>query len=242
VTYLPEESSLYTLEGHPGFLNGYFYVGEDLPVSTWYLKKYAGVNERGEGLFYMTNSDGTLATTTSYDDADYYLCGSALPDVLGGFSTAFRIYDFDINASFNYSLGGLKFDSGYQALMTPSYGTATGNAWHRDIYNAWSTDNTGSDIPQWTYSLSYLDSCGSSDRWLTSASYLTFKNITVGYTLPRKWTNKLKMDKVRIYFTGQNLYYWSARKGFDPRASINYGSYGDYSPIRSFTGGLNVNF
>jgi hypothetical protein len=77
---------------------------------------------------------------------------------------------------------------------------------------------------------------------LTSASYLTLKNITVGYTLPRKWTNKLKMDRLRVYVTGQNLYYWSARKGFDPRAGLNYGSYGDYSPIRSFTGGLTVNF
>jgi hypothetical protein len=82
----------------------------------------------------------------------------------------------------------------------------------------------------------------SSDRWLTSASYLALKNITIGYTLPRKWTNKLKMDRLRVYVTGQNLYYWSARKGFDPRSSTTVGSYGDYSPIRSFTGGLTVNF
>ncbi len=242
VTYLPEESSLYDMEGHAGFLNGYFYVGEGLPVSTWYLKRYAGVDDNGKALFYKTASDGTLTTTSTYDDGDYYLCGSALPDVLGGFSTTFRIYDFDIAANFNYSLGGLKYDSGYQALMTPSYGTITGNAWHRDIYNAWSEANKTSDIPIWTYGDSYETGCNSSDRWLTSASYLTLKNITVGYTLPRKWTNKLKMDRLRVYVTGQNLYYWSARKGFDPRAGLNYGSYGDYSPIRSFTGGLTVNF
>jgi TonB-linked SusC/RagA family outer membrane protein len=242
VTYLPEESSLYEMDGHAGFLNEYFYVGEGLPVNTWYLKSYAGVDEQGQGLFYKTASDGTRITTTDYDDADYYLCGSSLPDVLGGFSTSIRIYDFDIAANFNYSLGGLKLDSGYQALMTPGYGTITGNAFHRDIYKSWSETNQDSNIPLWTYSLSYQNGNATSDRWLTSASYLAFKNLTIGYTLPRKWTNKLKMDRLRVYVTGQNLYYWTARKGFDPRASISYGSYGEYSPIRSFTGGLTVNF
>jgi hypothetical protein len=242
VTYLPDDNKLYEVEGYHGFQSGEFFVGEDLPVNTWYLKRYAGVNENGVGMFYKTADDGTLTTTTSYDNADYYLCGSALPDVFGGFSTTFRIYDFDIAANFNYSLGGLKYDSGYQALMTPSYSTLTGYAWHRDLYNAWSETNKDSDIPIWSYGLSYPESCMSSDRWLTSASYLALKNITIGYTLPRKWTNKLKMDRLRVYVTGQNLYYWSARKGFDPRSSTTVGSYGDYSPIRSFTGGLTVNF
>jgi TonB-linked SusC/RagA family outer membrane protein len=242
VTYLPEDNKLYEVEGYNGFENGNFFVGEGLPVNTWYLKRYAGVNENGVGMFYKTAEDGTLTTTTSYDSADYYLCGSALPDVFGGFSTTFHIYDFDIAANFNYSIGGKKYDSGYQALMTPAYSTLTGGAWHRDIYNAWSETNQDSDIPLWSYALSYPDGNNSSDRWLTSASYLALKNITIGYTLPRKWTNKLKMDRLRVYVTGQNLYYWSARKGFDPRSSDTVGSYGDYSPIRSFTGGLTVNF
>ncbi len=240
VTSLPEETRKYSMDGHGGFLNGYFYVGEGLPVSTWYLKDYAGVGEDGQALYYKTDSDGNRYTTTDYSNADYYLCGSALPDVLGGFSTTFQIYDFDIAANFNYSIGGLKYDSGYAALMTPGWSTLTGNAWHRDIFNSWSPTNTDSDIPRWNYGDQYGTT--SSSRFLTNASYLTLKNITIGYTLPRKWTSKLKMEKLRVYVTGDNLYYWSKRKGFDPRGDLQYGSYGAYSPIRAFVGGLSVNF
>jgi hypothetical protein len=50
------------------------------------------------------------------------------------------------------------------------------------------------------------------------------------------------MEKLRVYVTGDNLYYWSKRKGFDPRGDLQYGSYGAYSPIRAFVGGLSVNF
>ncbi len=240
VTKLPEESRKYTMDGHDGFLNGYFYVGEGLPVSTWYLKEFAGLADDGQALYYITNADGTRSATTDYSNADYYLCGSALPDVLGGFSTSFKIYGFDVSANFNYSLGGLKFDQGYASLMTPGWTTLTGNAWHRDIFNSWSPTNTDSTIPRWNYNDQYGTTYSS--QFLTSASYLTFKNITVGYTLPRKWTNKMKMDSMRVYLTGENLYYWSKRKGFDPRADLQWGGKGAYSPIRSFVGGLTVNF
>ncbi len=61
----------------------------------------------------------TLETTNIYSNGDYYLCGTALPDLFGGFTTSFKIFDFDLSAQFNYSIGGRKWDSGYQSLMTP---------------------------------------------------------------------------------------------------------------------------
>ena len=49
-----------------------------------------------------------------------------------------------------------------------------------------------------------------SDRWLTSASYLTFQNFTVGYTLPKRLLSTMSLQKVRFYVVGDNI--WTGQK------------------------------
>ncbi|MBD5355885.1 MAG: SusC/RagA family TonB-linked outer membrane protein [Bacteroides sp.] len=244
VTYLPEEKKLVSIDGHPGYLSGDFYYGEGLPVNTWRLKKYAGVNDEGRALFYFTKDNGELGTTTSYQDGDYYLCGSSLPDVFGGFNTSFKIFDFDINAQFNYSIGGKKYDSVYAYMMTPPYGTLTGYPIHRDAFKAWTTTNTNSDIPIYEYD--YYDPTNTSDRFLTDASYISLRNITIGYNFPKSVLRKLHMESLRVFCQAENIYYWSKRKGYDPRMGENYGNYNSDSgysyPMRTISGGLSVEF
>lgn len=132
VTYLPEEKGLRVIEGYKGYVSSDRFIGEGLPVYTWYSKKFAGVGENGAALYYKTGADGAMTTTTAYDEADYYICGNALPDLFGGFSTTFKIFDFDISAQFNYSIGGKKWDYGYQALMVAPITSYTGKGIHRD--------------------------------------------------------------------------------------------------------------
>ena len=70
VTYLPEERKTMTMpDGTRGYSSGNYFYGEDIPLYTFYLKKYAGVNENGEALYYIQkkNEDGTFGereTTT----------------------------------------------------------------------------------------------------------------------------------------------------------------------------------
>ena len=82
-----------------------------------------------------------------------------------------------------------------------------------------------------------------SDRFLTDASTLTLQNINLDYTFPRKWVNSLGLSNLRVYVSGDNLYYWSKRKGFDPRGGF-WGSSSEtsYALVRSFTGGISVQF
>ena len=75
------------------------------------------------------------------------------------------------------------------------------------------TRTTG--LPRLYYGDKYTG--GDSDRWLTSARYLNFQSFSVGYTLPQRVVARLGLNKLRIYATGENLYFWSARKGLDPR-------------------------
>ncbi len=244
VTYLPEAKKLYTMDGYQGYFSSYLFYGEGLPVNTWRLPKDAGLDDQGRALYYVTNDDGTLSTTYVYEDADYYLCGSALPDVFGGFTTSFRFFGVDINAQFNYSIGGKKIDQTYSYLMSAPYAAYTGMPIHKDVFKAWTPENTNTDIPVWKFG--YYTPGSYSSRYLTDASYIGLRNITVGYTFPKKLTRKIHMSNLRVYAQAENIYYWSKRKGFDPRMGALYGNYNSDSgyafPMRTISGGVSIEF
>lgn len=241
VTYIPEENRINSVDGRPGYVSGYHYVGEGCPINTWYLRKYAGVSDTGEPLYYIRNSKtGELNTTNDWQQASYFLCDDPNPDLFGGFGTSISAYGFDLNANFQFSVGGKALDYGYKELMTVPYSGYTGISIHKDWLNAWTPENTATNIPRWQYNdmVNYV-----SDRFLTDASYLSFKNISLGYTLPKSITNKMQISSLRIYVTCDNVAYWTKRKGFDPRSSLsgetnNY----DYSPMRTISGGISLKF
>jgi TonB-linked SusC/RagA family outer membrane protein len=243
VTYLPDENKTYNVEGHAGYVNlsDYRYVGEGLPLNTWYMPKYAGPDSQGRSSWYVTKEDGTIGTTTSHSEASYYLCGDANPKAFGGFGTTLTAYGFDLSASFIYSLGGKAYDTGYARLMASPFAAAERRNLHKDLWNAWSEDNTNSDIPRFQYG--DTQNAYNSDRFLVSASSLTFKNLSLGYTLPQAWVSKLSLTSVRVYCMCDNLYYWTARKGLDPRNSLTGSvSITNFHPIRSISGGITVKF
>ena len=198
--------------------------------------------ENGGGAITSRPGKKHSYATTSTGAASRYTQGSTLPKVSGGFSTTLKVYDFDFSADFDFQIGGKVFDSGYQTLMTPESGsTANCRTFHKDILNAYSPTNTGSDIPRLQFGDQYAAS--SSDRFLTNASYLNFGSFSVGYTLPKTLTRQIKIEKLRIYCQGQNLCFWSKRQGFDPRYS--FGETADtnvYSPVRTVSWGLQATF
>ena len=181
-------------------------------------------------------------TTTDIGKASRYAVGSTRPKVYGGFGTALAFKGIDVSVSFDYQLGGKIYDSAYRGLMTPGTSASdAGSTFHRDILNAWSPTNKNSDIPRWQYGDQYA-SYGS-DRFLINASYLNFQSFTVGYTLPRSLTSKIRIGTIRVYAAGENLYLWSKRKGLDPRQSFQeVTSISSYSPVRTISGGLQVTF
>ena len=251
VTYLPDENKIINMEGHDGYrnLSNYNFVGEGLPLYTWYMPKYAGPNSQGQSTWYVTNADGTQSTTTTYSQATYYLCGDANPKVYGGFGTTVSAYGFDLTASFLYSLGGKGIDYGYRALMGSATSSSERGNLHKDLLNAWSTDNTTSTIPRFQYGDE--NSASMSDRFLTSNNSLTFKNISLGYTFPRRLVEKLKLTSLRIYCSCDNVYYWTKRKGYDPRTALDGQvrvqddsdlNFTYYQPIRTISGGITVKF
>ena len=220
VTYLAPEHKSTTVEGYKGYIDGSYFVGEGLPLYTYYLRSYAGVDpETGASLWYkdVKGDDGKITRTKTSD------------------------YSVDFSISFNYQIGGKVYDSGYASFMSSPYGTTVGTNYHKDILKAWTPENKGSDIPRLQYGDQYTTSV--SDRFLTDASYLNISNINVGYTLPSKITQKFGVQKLRVYLACDNVVYWSKRQGLDPRYSFTGATnFSNYSPIRTISGGVTVQF
>ena len=246
ITMLPQERRNKVVEGYGGYVSGTTFFGEGLPMYTFYMKKYAGVSSEGESMWYMdeTDADGNVigrTTTTEYAKASDYLCGDPIPDLYGGFGTSLSCYGFDLSVAFTYQIGGLAYDSGYAAAMYSPANKSTGMNWHKDILNAWTPENSSSNIPRLQYEDQNQN--GQSDRFLMNASYLNLQNINLGYTLPAKLSQKLGIDRIRIYLACENVYYWSKRQGFDPRYSYSGStSQATYSPVRTISGGINLQF
>lgn len=240
ITMLPQEHKKMEVEGFSGYQSGGRYYGEGLPIYTFYMPKYAGV-EKDTGLpMWYQEKDGQTVTTTVYSDATDYLCGDPTPDIYGGFGTSVSFFGFDASVQFTYSVGGLTYDSGYAALMTPP-GSSTGSNIHRNMLHAWSPDNKDSSIPRFQY----LDEniAAQSDRFLTDAGYLNFQSAQIGYTLPQRLTEKFMVSRLRIYLLCDNIFYWSARQGLDPRYSFTgTTNYAVNSPVRTLSGGISVTF
>ena len=246
IVKVPEKNRVANVDGHPGFISGSSYVGEGLPINTFYLKKYAGVEpETGLSQWYVDRADGSGKTyrdvTTTYSEASYYLCDNPIPDLYGGFGTSLSFFGVDVSLAFTYQIGGVAYDSGYASYMASPVATSLGRNFHKDVLKSWSADNKASDIPRFQYGDIYT--AAASDRFLTNASYLNFQNAQIGYTLPSRITDKLKMGALRVYVTCDNIWYVSCRKGFDPRFSMSGATNPAVnSPVRTLSGGVSLTF
>ena len=205
-----------------------------------YLVKYAGVDEKtGKALYWAKDKDGKEYATANYSLAQTNKAGTdnLMPKVYGGFGTSIEAYGFDASIQLSYQLGGQIYDSGYRFMMA---GKGEGQNWHKDIYNAWTPANTKTDVPRLNAQDSFTNAL--SDRWLISSNYLSINNITVGYTLPSNLVKKMFIEKLRVYFTADNVGLIAKRKGLDPRQSYTTSTNSLYSPIRTISGGISLTF
>lgn len=246
VEKLPDTNKQTVVEGYEGTSSAGYFIGEGLPMYTWYCYDYAGVDPNtGEGLYWrdITDAEGNITgreKVTSTGNPTQYLNGSALNDVYGGFGTTLSWKDIDFSIDFTYGLGGKCMDSSYKSYMLTPNGSNMGGSFHADVLNSWSPANPNSDIPRWQWGDNDIST---SNRFLTSASYLSLQNINLGYTLPASLTKKFFVEKLRVYFAAENVWLWSKRQGLDPRQSVSGATTNAYySPIRTLTGGLTLTF
>ena len=238
------------LEGE--LIDGSYIYQEGKSRYQMYLVKYAGVNpDNGMALYWAKGDDPAtedVVEDTEYKTSDWSVAydtnrqatGDLAAKIYGGFGTTLTAYGFDFSVQFAYQAGGRLYDSGYARLMHGGTTNSSGQNWHMDILKSWSPENPDTDIPRVDSADRYASS--QSDRWLTSSNYLSLNNITLGYTIPQKWTNKIKIQQIRLYATGDNLFIWSARQGLDPRQSVTSATTATYTALRTISGGVKITF
>lgn len=229
------------------YVSGNYMRREGGSMYNIYMRRWAGVDpETGAAQWWkdVKDAQGNVTKTektTVWSEATETELGDVMPKAYGGFglNASWRGVDFGI--TFAYQFGGKMYDSGYASLMHNGTNSA-GMNWHKDILNAWTPSNRDTDVPVLNTAATSSYDNALSDRFLISSNYLSLNNISVGYTLPKKFVQRARLDKVRLYFVADNVALWSKRNGLDPRQSLISGNNSEYSILRSLSGGISVDF
>ena len=227
------------------YVSGAFLRGKGKSYYNLYLFDYAGVDpETGNELFWKntTDSEGNITgreLTSNFAEADQYEMGDALPDMTGGLRTSFRWKNLDINVQTAFQIGGKQWDGASANLYSP--GRVLYTVSDDLIGNTWTTENPNAEFPRLMFNGTWNFVNSNVNALYRDASYFSLKNLNVGYTLPKKWTSKLSIESLRIFFNADNLCFVSAHDGFDPRMGFSGMNGFVFPQARTFTFGITLN-
>lgn len=247
ITYLRNKILSLAPELNGSYESGNYLRKEGGSMYNLFIRRWAGVDSAtGAATWWKDNkdADGNVISserTTNWEEATKTEMGDVMPKCYGGFGLNATYRGFDFNINFAYQFGGKMYDSGYAALMHNGNGSV-GMNWHRDMLNAWTTDNTNTDVPRLTSAATANYDNALSDRFLISSNYLSLNNVSLGYTLPKKITAFAQIERARIYVVADNVALWSMRNGLDPRQSFISSSNSEYSILRSISFGVSADF
>lgn len=218
-------------------------VGE--AFNTFYVKEYAGVDPATGNALYVKNTRDQQGRhdrqlTADPNEAEAIAYKAADPKIAGGLTNLFTYKWFDLGFTLTYSLGGYSFDK--TGTYNETDGASEGNR-NLPIYalDRWQKPGDQTDIPRFVLGRSDKISGGSS-RFVHSTDHLRLKNLTFGITLPHALTDKVWLDKVRLYFSGSNLLTWAKWKQYDPEVPVSGEVFCETPPMRTFSFGAEINF
>jgi TonB-linked SusC/RagA family outer membrane protein len=187
----------------------------------------------GDIKFVDANGDGTIS------DADRVQIGAPFPDFTGGLSVNAEMYGFDFNMFLYAALGQEVYDATRRYDMN-------GTNYRADWLNRWTGEGTSNYYPRVTFVDNNINMKTVSDFFIHDGSFVRLRNITLGYTLPSKITDFIKISRLRIYVSSENLLTFTKYLGFDPEIGggvfSNGIDHGIYPQPRTFMTGLNITF
>ncbi len=227
----------------PEIISGIRVIKEGMPIYTYYMSKSAGVDpSTGAQLYWAYNTDDNGNITDEYITSDkakaneckYYM-GSRIPKLYGSIGTDLSWKGLSLSILTTYSIGGKVYDGLYESGMDLWYMSST---WHKNQLRRWQQPGDITDVPRVEFSPSYA----ANDRFLIDASYFAIKNITLAYSLPKAWMNKIGIDAIKVFASADNVALFTHLNGMDPQYNFTGGTNYDYSPNKTYTLGLEVNF
>ncbi|MBX0289298.1 TonB-dependent receptor [Hymenobacter sp. HSC-4F20] len=193
----------------------------------------------GDVKYEDVDGDGTINT-----DKDRRFVGNPFPKLQFGLNLNAAYKGVDVSLFFQGVTGNDVFNS-TRASLDQLDGQTN---FRRDV-EPWTEENRSTTTPRLVQGGSNgMNTLRQTTRWVEDGSYLRLRNIQIGYTLPKAVTNYVPgLGSVRFYVTGRNVFTVTKYTGFDPETP-GIGVFGrgvddgSYPNIRSYTGGLQVNF
>ncbi len=202
-----------------------------------------GVAQDGEavGRFRWRDINGDK----KIDNNDKGIIGDPNPDLIFGFNVNLAYKSFDFSMFFQGTVGNDAFN--YTKYFTDFYGFS-GNRSNRMLYESWTPTRPDAILPMLDVNDNY--SFQPSTSYVEDASYLRAQVVQLGYRLPTRLLSKHKIDNVRIYLQGQNLFTITDYQGLDPAMGTRNNAtelwtgidYGNYPNARVILFGLNMSF
>lgn len=200
------------------------------------LVPYVGVNPANGNLLFLDINDNVTENVT--DDDRRATGKSLLPTYQGGFGLNLEYGGFYLNSLFNYVADTYRFDSNYNSLMDVR--NAGDFPVSNDLYNAWTPTNRITDVP--ALAANNIDQQGLSDRFLSDASYLRLRNLTIGYNFPQKVLQNTSITSLNLRLVAENYLTFTKWRGLDPERNVSGEAAGFYPTPKILTFGLDVKF
>jgi len=217
-----------------------------MPYHTFYLREFAGIDPADGMTWFYTNTvdvDGNYVKekTKDLNTANAIPLQSPYPKVLGGLVNNFKIYFVDLGFTFTYSLGGYSYDSAAGKL--DKEGTTNGldanipiyyrDRWRKpgdkSIYGIYIAHN------KWDLADGYSNS-----RRIHSTDHLRLKNVSLGVTIPSKYTNYVKIDRARVFASASNIWTIAKWKMYDPEVGSDGVMGWQTPPLKTVTFGIDL--
>jgi TonB-linked SusC/RagA family outer membrane protein len=247
VTYLPTDAYIY---------NGTactYKMEKGKSIYEFIAPQYDGANpETGMPGWLIRDGNGGWKRTEKPAEVttnDYVYCGSAIPNLFGSITNTFQYRGLDFSFMWYYSYGSKMSDYTYKERIMNRPGIGMVEDLIQDRWKQ--PGDAGKTIPRWSYT-QYSGTVKYADNFLFDNHYWRLRNLTLGYTLPKKLSQKAMIGSLRVYLTGNNLLTFgpAAKRHSDPETGVLGNSYngnvdtdnGIQGSRRIYMGGIQITF
>lgn len=204
---------------------------------SFYVRDYYGVDPNNGDALWVAE-DGT--TTNNVNKARYIVGGSPEPKLTAGLHTDISWNGFSLNLQFEGKFGNKVLIAENNYLHSDGKQMSMNQA--ASAMNYWKQPGDTDCDPKPIANNATNSNVSASSRFLENGSYVRIKDITLSYTLPKKWTNPIGVNNLKLYATGSNVYTFHNVDFFDPERGVKGMGYGVYPMTKSFVFGLDLTF
>ncbi|PJJ47921.1 SusC/RagA family TonB-linked outer membrane protein [Hymenobacter chitinivorans] len=204
-------------------------------------------------LYDAGNPGAALVATAPLATSDKFVLGQTNPKYFGGLSNTLTFKGFDLDVFLRYSGGNKIFNQTRQQLLRMDF---VNNS--TEILDRWQKEGDVTSTPKVVQGNgAFINQENNAlTRFVEKGDFIRLQNVTLGYTLPQRYTSVVSLSRVRLFVQAQNIATITGYKGVDPEVNSNYSNssnntiinqqagvdYNSNPQQRVFTGGINVAF